>query len=314
MPTFVFADLAGYTALTEAHGDERAADAAAAFCRDTRALLPAYGAAEVKTIGDALLLTVEDAGQALELAARLVGDHGARHRSLGIRVGLHTGDAIHREGDWFGAAVNLASRVADLAYAGEVVFTAATRQAAIGVVGEGRVRSRGVRRVKNVREPVELFVLAPEVPSGRVLPIDPVCRMAIDPVLAGDESVYRGARVYFCSTGCGDAFRSSPERYWNRGSRRANTLVSDRARERAAGRLSRAYALGRLDPDELDRRSERVWSARVRADLAALTYDLPRRRRRRPPVYLWPFWPAVVLSRSARRRVGSARRTRRASG
>jgi class 3 adenylate cyclase len=42
--TFVFADLAGYTALTEAHGDEHAADVAEGFCRRVRALLQTYGA------------------------------------------------------------------------------------------------------------------------------------------------------------------------------------------------------------------------------------------------------------------------------
>ena len=85
--TFVFADLAGYTALTEAHGDERAAEVAAAFCEELRALLGGYGAEEVKAVGDALIVRVPDTGQAVHLAARIVGDFGARERALGVPSG-----------------------------------------------------------------------------------------------------------------------------------------------------------------------------------------------------------------------------------
>jgi adenylate cyclase len=84
--TFVFADLAGYTALTEAHGDEYAADTAAAFGASIRALLVDYDAQEIKTIGDALMLRATDATQALHLAARIVEDLGAQDRTLALIV------------------------------------------------------------------------------------------------------------------------------------------------------------------------------------------------------------------------------------
>src|SRR4051794_30632007 len=117
--TFLLADLAGFTALTEAHGDTEAAAVADGFLRAVRQLLPAYDGEEVKSIGDAVLVRLPDAGVAVHLAARLVGDFGARHRGLDVRVGIHTGTAVRRGDDWFGAAVNLASRVADLAGPGE---------------------------------------------------------------------------------------------------------------------------------------------------------------------------------------------------
>lgn len=160
MHTFLIADLAGYTALTEAHGDEQAAEVAGDFCAAVRALLPDYGAEEVKTIGDALLLRVPDAGQAVRLAARLVSDFGARHGSLGVRVGMHTGSAVRRGDDWYGSAVNVAARVADAAEAGEVLMTASTRRAAADAVAPGQLRGRGRRQLKNVAEPVELLALA----------------------------------------------------------------------------------------------------------------------------------------------------------
>jgi adenylate cyclase len=52
--TFLFADLSGFTALTEAHGDEQAADLTGGFCVAVRGLLAEHQAHEVKAIGDAL--------------------------------------------------------------------------------------------------------------------------------------------------------------------------------------------------------------------------------------------------------------------
>jgi class 3 adenylate cyclase/YHS domain-containing protein len=300
--TFVFADLAGYTALTEAHGDERAADTAAEFCRAVRAVLGDYHAEEIKTIGDALLLRVPNAGDAVHLAARIVADHGARHQSLSVRVGMHTGVAVCRDGDWFGAAVNLAARVSDLAHAGEMVLTAATREEAEAALAPGQLQPRGRRRLKNVTDPVELYALVPETDAADRLPVDPVCRMAVDPQRAERLTVYRGVEYHFCSEGCADAFDSSPSRYCGEPSRRALMLVSDQARDSAARRVARAYAKGRIDADELEVRSEQAWGARTRADLEAATHDLPRRRRGVPPLLL-PFWPAVLLARRIRRRL-----------
>jgi class 3 adenylate cyclase len=54
--TFLFADIAGFTALTEAHGDEEAAALVAEFCRAVKAELAPSGGTQVKSIGDALML------------------------------------------------------------------------------------------------------------------------------------------------------------------------------------------------------------------------------------------------------------------
>src|SRR5207248_4586217 len=54
--TFLFADLAGFTALSEAHGDREAANVAAEFATAVRPLLPSRRAQEIKTIGDALMI------------------------------------------------------------------------------------------------------------------------------------------------------------------------------------------------------------------------------------------------------------------
>ncbi len=91
--TFLFADLAGFTALTEVHGDAEAADLAAGFFDDARALLAQHGAEEVKTLGDALMIRCDEARDAIALGVRIVREVGARHGFPSVRVGLHTGPA-----------------------------------------------------------------------------------------------------------------------------------------------------------------------------------------------------------------------------
>ena len=280
--TFVFADLAGFTALTEAHGDEFAADVAARFCSEARTLLPDYDAEEVKSIGDAVMLRVPDPSAAVGLAIRVAEQLGRDHGSLGVRVGMHTGPAVERGGDWFGATVNVAARVAELAQPGEVLMTAATWQAAKASVVDREIRSRGAKRLKNVAEPIELFVVTPpDAKNFPGLPIDPVCRMSVDPSKGAEPIVHRGVTYHFCSDACRDSFAADPMRYVQRRSSRADLRVSDDARERVARRLGRAFTGGRLSDDELDERLARTWAARTRADLEAVVHDLPRRQRPR---------------------------------
>jgi adenylate cyclase len=214
--TFLFADLAGYTALTEAHGDELAADVAAEFSREVRQVLEVHAADLVKSIGDAVMIRAEEPHCAVSVAHHLVSDIGARHGALGVRVGMHTGAAVERDGDWFGAAVNLAARVGEIAVAGEVLMTAATREAAEQALTGRDVRPRGTRRFKNIGDPVELsaLVVEPERSAGG-LPIDPVCRMAVDPRHA-ITMVHRGVSYSLCSKECASRLRALPERYLTR--------------------------------------------------------------------------------------------------
>lgn len=212
--TFLLADLAGYSALTEAHGDDRAADVAAEFVSAVRGLLQGYDAEEVKAMGDALLIRVASALAAMQLARRIVRELGGRHLMLGVRVGLHTATAVLRDGDWFGSAVNVAARVADLARAGEVVLT----QAALDAVGSPvAVRGRGRHRLKNIAEPVAVYALTlDEHPKAQALVIDPVCHMAMDPDHITERVTYNDAVYVFCSPTCAQTFSMSPQRYASR--------------------------------------------------------------------------------------------------
>jgi adenylate cyclase len=300
--SFLFADLAGFTALTEAHGDERAADLVGEFCERARSLLPAYGGEEVKLIGDAMMIRVADADRAVRLALRLAREVGGRHGFPGVRVGLHTGPAVQRGGDWFGATVNLAARVSSIALAGEVLATDTTRAAAAGELPDLEFRPRGAQRFKNVRHEVEDFAAGPRGESGPArLVVDPVCQMAIDPGHAAAKRRRDGRDHFFCSQACAATFDEVPGRALVRRARTGDLRASDRARERAARLLRSAYRNGRLELDDLEERSAHVEAARTRAELRSVLHDLPeyrrwRRRMRWRRLWLW------LLPRRLRRR------------
>jgi adenylate cyclase len=211
--TFLFADIAGFTALTEAHGDEQAAELVADFCRAVQAEIPPGRGAHVKTMGDAVMLRLDDPAEAIGLGLTIAGGLMDAHGAPPVRVGLHHGSAIERGGDYFGAAVNLAARVSAVATSGEVLLTAST--AALVPEIEGVFyESRGRHELRNVTEPVELFAAVPigEEARGR-LPIDPVCRMAVDPDRAAGRLMYDGAAHFFCSLACAGEFARRPEAF-----------------------------------------------------------------------------------------------------
>jgi class 3 adenylate cyclase/YHS domain-containing protein len=212
-PTILFADLAGFTALSEAHGDRQAADVVVEFVTVVRRLLPSHAAREVKSIGDALMIHGRDAAAAIELGLAIVNDIGRQHGFPAVRVGMNTGQALEREGDWFGTTVNVAARVSGLATAGEVLLTEATRAAA-GELRGVHLHQRGRHALKNIGEPVLVFAAAREGQRDSAgLPIDPVCRMAVDPEHSAGQLSYEGVAYHFCSLECAGAFAGDPARY-----------------------------------------------------------------------------------------------------
>jgi adenylate cyclase len=114
-----FADLAGYTRLTEEEGELEAVDAVERFVEAVETTLP-DDARVIKTIGDAVMIVGSDAGALVDWAV------GFQQLYVGAalpRIGLHSGNALYRDGDYFGRDVNIASRVAARAGGGEVLVT-----------------------------------------------------------------------------------------------------------------------------------------------------------------------------------------------
>jgi class 3 adenylate cyclase len=132
--TFLFTDLEGSTRLWEDHP----AAMKAALARHDEILRDAVeerGGHVVKTTGDGLhaafAVAPDAVAAALNAQRALVSEEWALPEPLKVRMGLHTGAAELREGDYYGPAVNRAARIAAAAHGGQLVASAATSRATI---------------------------------------------------------------------------------------------------------------------------------------------------------------------------------------
>jgi class 3 adenylate cyclase len=151
--TFLFADLVGFTALTDAEGDDRAAGVAAALHSHVQRVAPRHGGEVVKLMGDAAMLRCPHAADAIRLGLELTTKVEADPELPPVRVGIHSGSAVLRDGDWYGRAVNVAARLCSVAAGGEVLVSEATLEAAPTLTAVS-VGDRRLHWLKNVTEPV----------------------------------------------------------------------------------------------------------------------------------------------------------------
>ena len=154
--TFLFADLVGFTAFTEVHGDDAAADVAVRFTATVAELAHDHGARLVKCLGDGVMLRGDHAARTLRLGVLLQSELARIDGLPPIHAGAHTGCAVERGGDWFGSTVNLAARVSDSARGGELLVTEAT-VAAAGALRDVELESLGPQLFRNIAEPVAIY-------------------------------------------------------------------------------------------------------------------------------------------------------------
>lgn len=86
---------------------------------------------------------------------------------LKVRMGLHTGHADLREGDYYGSAVNRCARVRSLAHGGQVLLSLATEQIIADYLPEGvELRDLGLHPLKGLTRPEQIFqIMIPDIPS-----------------------------------------------------------------------------------------------------------------------------------------------------
>jgi adenylate cyclase len=152
--TVAFADLVGFTRL----GEEVDAGELGRVAQRLVGLTVEHLRGQVrlvKTIGDAAMLVSPDAPTLLEVALDLVDAADAEGEDFPqLRIGVASGAALSRAGDWYGRPVNIASRITTIARPGSVLATRAVRDAS----GNGyRWSSAGARSLKGVDDPVRLY-------------------------------------------------------------------------------------------------------------------------------------------------------------
>jgi adenylate cyclase len=146
-----FADLAGYTRLTEEEGELTALDAVERFVDGVQVTLPDE-ARVIKTIGDEVMIAGPDAGALIDWA---VGFQRLQVERPLPRIGIHYGVALYREGDYYGRDVNIASRVAARSAAGEVLVTRPVVECAGSHLEFQRIAEV---KLKGFSEPTEVFI------------------------------------------------------------------------------------------------------------------------------------------------------------
>jgi class 3 adenylate cyclase len=160
--TFLFTDLVGFTALAASEGDDRAADVALEFVQCVEPLAREHDADVVKRLGDGLMLRSGDPARAVRLGLAIVAEQNER---VPVRVGMHTGPAVERGGDWYGTTVNVAARLCGAAGGGEVLVSETTRDRA-GRLRKLDVGDHRLHWLKNLDEPVGARVVAAPEPRA----------------------------------------------------------------------------------------------------------------------------------------------------
>ncbi len=168
--TFLFTDIEGSTARWEA---QREAMAGALVRHDAllRGAIEGRGGTVFKTVGDAFCAVFADAEAALAaatdaqraLAAEAWSAFGPEFTDLRVRMGLHTGKADERGGDYFGPALNRTARLMSAGHGGQVLLSRATEELAADHLPTGsRLRDLGEHRLKDLRHSERIYQLVVE--------------------------------------------------------------------------------------------------------------------------------------------------------
>ncbi len=213
LATFCFVDIAGYTALTDSHGERAAADLVDNFNSLVRAAVDPLGTVQ-ELSGDNAFLVFADPVRALQALVQLYGAIADQQDLPLVRAGLHHGPALLRANRYFGSTVNIAARTAAQAVGGEILCT---RPVVDALALQDRTATatfehRGPVVLKNLPEPIDLYAIS-LAHLARRYAIDPVCQMQVDARADGHSLLLQGRQWWFCSSACAQRFASTPDAF-----------------------------------------------------------------------------------------------------
>jgi adenylate cyclase len=166
--TVVFSDIEDSTRITERLGDQRWFELLEVHDAIVREHTRAHGGYEVKHQGDGFMLAFPSAREAIASAidiqralARRAADGELPIR---VRMGVHTGEAIHRDGDFYGRNVILAARIADRAHGGEILVSSLVKEL-VDAAGDIAVREAEEVELKGLDGRHRLFRVAWSPPA-----------------------------------------------------------------------------------------------------------------------------------------------------
>jgi adenylate cyclase len=161
LAAIMFTDMVGYTALSQ-RNEALALELLEEHRRILRSIFPRFNGTEIKTIGDAFLVEFQSALEAAQCAleiqrtlAKRNPDVSSDHR-IELRIGIHVGDVVHREGDVYGDGVNIASRIQPVAGIGGICISVDVERQ-IHHALDARFEKLAPVELKNVEVPMDLF-------------------------------------------------------------------------------------------------------------------------------------------------------------
>lgn len=210
--TFGFVDIAGYTALTNAHGERAAADLVDQFNELIGSSVRPFGHI-VELIGDCAFVMFAGPPAAIKALSALYQQIADRPDFPVVRAGLHHGSALLRGNRYFGTTINLAARVAAQASGGEILGTQQiVDRLPSSATADIAIEHRGLVTLKNLPQPVDLYQIILAGVS-REYAIDPVCKMQVDMRQAAGDLHFNQKTYWFCSLSCVEQFARQPASY-----------------------------------------------------------------------------------------------------
>jgi hypothetical protein len=173
MTSVLFTDLVESTALAARLGPERTAQVRQAHFGLLRGVIEATGGAEVKNLGDGLMVAFTSPSRALACATGMqqaIARHNERAKELlSVRIGLSVGEAVEDDGDYFGDPVVEAARLCAAASGAQILTTNLVR-AMVGRHAPQVFREIGTLELKGIPDPVTAFEVRwePLISEGRV--------------------------------------------------------------------------------------------------------------------------------------------------
>ena len=160
-----FADMVGFTALSQQASEVELSDVVGRFEDLAYDIVAGGGGRVVKMIGDEVFFVAESARSGADIALALASTYASDERLPDIRVGLSIGPVLPRAGDYLGPAVNLASRLVNLARPATVLVSAQVAEQ-VEDVPEFELRRLRSRNLKGIGR-VPTIVLRGREPSAR---------------------------------------------------------------------------------------------------------------------------------------------------
>lgn len=194
LAAIMFSDMVGYTAMTQSN-ERLTLETLDEHRRLVRPILAAHNGREVKTIGDAFLVEFDSALEAVDCAIQVQQAVARSNEGLTslkrilIRIGIHVGDIIEKDGDVYGDTVNIASRIEKLADAGGIAISGQV-YAQVEKKIQFPISKMGEFQLKNVESPVPVYAVSPVWRSVRAEAREPSRRrIAVLPLknIGGDQ-------------------------------------------------------------------------------------------------------------------------------